>query len=199
MLHSLLLAQLVANRKVNRFTEAENWYEVFGETLESIGWIVESHEGFVRHRASAFPYRVDAPALAALGGISDGPALGLAAAALRELSGLSADDRALQLFEEYGQFGGRGNFQVAVAEVDTEAADGLLAVRLGRFRFRVEDPATVLGRLLRTDFHAGDVFFRGAQTLRLNEEVYGPLRDGIAAKLGARVEALIAAVGGEVA
>lgn len=61
--------------------------------LESDGWLVKDHEGFVQHRARAFPYRADSPALAALGGISDEPALGLASAVLRELDGLASDDR----------------------------------------------------------------------------------------------------------
>ncbi|MFJ2773563.1 hypothetical protein [Streptomyces sp. NPDC087300] len=189
--YALLLAQLVANRKFNRFAATEHWYGVFGETLQSLGWIVKDHEGFVRHRPRAFPYRIDSLVLAALRPpLVDDAGSNVLSDALKALAGLPDGERAVELFDEYGQFEESGNFQVALVE----EADALVAVRLGRFRFRVADEETARGRLPRTDFHAGDVFHRGAQTLHLNEEVYGPLRDDIAAKLGDRVGVLIAPV-----
>ncbi|NEB74738.1 hypothetical protein G3I40_05765 [Streptomyces sp. SID14478] len=54
------------------------------------------------------------------------------------------------------------------------------------------DDATVLVRLLRTDLHAADAFLGSAQVLQLDDEVHGPLREGIAARLGSRVDVLIA-------
>ncbi|MEU6826218.1 hypothetical protein ABZ921_36870 [Streptomyces atriruber] len=193
VLLSVLLAQLVANKKFARHTDAVRWYESYGETLERVGWIVKEHEGFARQHPHEVPYRIGPLVLRTLGRVSGDAAVSLARAAVRALTELDPADRAAELFEDQAHFGRAGNFQLAVAE---EEADGLLVVRLGRFRFRVVDEATEVGRLLHTDFRAADEFVGGAQVLHLNEDVYGPLRDEIAEKLGARVGALVAPVGG---
>lgn len=192
VLFSVLLAQLVANKKYARHADAVRWYESYGETLERVGWIVKEHEGFARQHPRKVPYRVGPLALGILGRVSGDAAVNLARAALRALTELDPADRAAELFEDQAHFGRAGNFQLAVVE----EADGLVGVRLGRYRFRVVDEATEVGRLLHTDFRAADEFVGGAQVLHLNEDVYGPLRDGIAEKLGARAEVLVAPVGG---
>ncbi|MET8684295.1 hypothetical protein ABZV77_08775 [Streptomyces sp. NPDC004732] len=210
VLLSFLLAQLVANKKYNRHTDPVRWYEFYGETLERVGWVVKEHEGFSRHRPRKVPYRAGPLVLRTLGRVSDGNTVNLAGAAVRALAELDPGDRAAELFEDQAHFERAGNFQLAVAEEVAEqvaeqgegtvGADvggaGLVVLRLGRFRCRAVDEATELGRLFHTDFRAADEFIGGAQVLHLNEDVYGPLRDGIAEKLGARVEVLIAPVGG---
>ncbi|MEU7583848.1 hypothetical protein AB0B50_40430 [Streptomyces sp. NPDC041068] len=191
VLHSVLLAQLVANKKYNRYRESGDWYRTYGETLERVGWVVGDHEGFVRCQAHTFPYRIGPVILEKLGRVCDRPAMELAGAAIVALVALGEAERAAELFEKESHFERLGNFQVAVVD---ETGGGVIC-RLGRFRLLVRDEATDVVRLLRSDFHAGDEVLGSSQLLRLHDEVYGPLRDGVAEKLGSRADALIVPVG----
>lgn len=40
-LNSLLLAQLVADKKFNRFQGGKEWYKIYHDTLDGIGWITQ--------------------------------------------------------------------------------------------------------------------------------------------------------------
>ncbi|QES43153.1 hypothetical protein DEJ49_21120 [Streptomyces venezuelae] len=198
VLYSFLLAQLVADRKYKRHADPMRWYMSYGETLERIGWVVEEHEGFSRHRSDEVPYRVDSLIRETLARVADERISNAAVAAVRTLAAADPVDRAAELFEQQTHFGRAGNFQVGVAEEvgGGGGGGGVVVVRVGRVWFRAVDDATELVRLLHAEFRAADEVVRGAQVLHLNEDVHGPLRDEIAEKLGARVEVLIAPVGG---
>ncbi|MFI7317670.1 hypothetical protein [Streptomyces venezuelae] len=198
VLYSFLLAQLVADKKHKRHADPVRWYETYGKALERLGWIVEEHEGFTRHRPHEIPYGVAPLVRDTLARVADENILGAAAAGVRALADADPVSRAAELFEQRTHVERAGNFQVGVAEEvrGVEGDGGTVIVRLGRFRFRAVDEATELVRLLHTEFRAADEVVRGAQVLHLNEDVHGPLRDGIAEKLGERVEVLIAPVGG---
>ncbi|MFI1681285.1 hypothetical protein [Streptomyces sp. NPDC020607] len=198
VLYSFLLAQLVANKKHKRHADPVSWYESYGETLERLGWVVEEHEGFTRHRPDVIPYGVDTLVRDTLARIAGVGTLNAAVAAVRALAAADPVAPAAELFEQQTHFERAGNFQVGVAEEVSGAGGGggAVIVRLGRFRFRAVDDATELVRLPHTEFHAADEVVRGAQVLHLNEDVHGPLRNEIAEKLGDRVEVLIAPVGG---
>ncbi|NGO07512.1 hypothetical protein G5C60_07540 [Streptomyces sp. HC44] len=189
VLHSVLLAQLVAGRKHGRHTDAEAWYSVYGETLERVGWVVKEHAGLGKYRPRSVPYRMSTVVQDILSPVSDERSRELTAAALKALALLPDADRASVLFEKESHADRAGNFQLIIADEN----DGSLAVRLGRFHFRaVQD----IERLTQTDFQSRTRFWCGTQILHLNEQIYAPLRGEIAAKLGFRVDALIVPVSG---
>ncbi|MER5939916.1 hypothetical protein ABT121_21630 [Streptomyces sp. NPDC001928] len=184
VVHSALLAQLVADRKHDRHRDAEAWYPVYGDTLERIGWVVKEHSGFGVHRPRRIPCPVETVVLETLEPVSDEKSGELVAAVWKSLAALPDDDRAAVIFEENGKARTAGNFQVLL--VDETAGD--VVVRLGRFRFRSDRDVPVLRK---AKFSARSTVQRGTQILHLNEQVYAPLRDDITAKLASRVDAFV--------
>ncbi|MFC5213167.1 hypothetical protein [Streptomyces coerulescens] len=184
VLHSVLLAQLVADRKHDRHMDAASWYPVYGETLEKIGWVVEESSGFDVYRSRGNPSPVETVVLDTLGPVSDEKSRELVTVQWTSLAALADDDPAAVVFEEHGKTRTAGNFQVLLVS-DTV---GGVVVRLGRFRFRSdrEVPALRKARL-----STRSTVQRGSQVLHLNEQVYAPLRDDITAKLGSRVDAFV--------
>ena len=41
VLNSTLLAQLVANKKYDRFEDTKNWYKMYVSVLEKVGWVIQ--------------------------------------------------------------------------------------------------------------------------------------------------------------
>ncbi|MEV4922267.1 hypothetical protein [Streptomyces roseoverticillatus] len=180
VVHSFLLAQLAADRKFGRHTQPLDWYAVHAHTLEIVGWVVEAHQGFTPYRPNAASFTAVRPVLETLGAICDAREQESVAAALDILSRLGERDRSAALFEKESHLGTAGNFQIVAAG----EAEGDAVAKLGRFHFTT---GVEVHRLLLAEFSGGTEFLRGSGILRLDNDVYGPLRDSVAAKLGRRV------------
>ena len=49
VLNSILLSQLAADKKYNRFTDPSDWYAFYREVASQIGWITQSFKPFERY------------------------------------------------------------------------------------------------------------------------------------------------------
>ena len=49
VLNSILLSQLAADKKFNRFTDPSDWYAIYRKMASQIGWITQSFKPFERY------------------------------------------------------------------------------------------------------------------------------------------------------
>ncbi|MFI6802975.1 hypothetical protein [Streptosporangium canum] len=184
VLYSVLLSQLVANRKHNRQNDAKNWYAFYAATLEQVGWVVVEQTGFSHFFPPATRFTASSVITGLLEQIASDQEMLAVEGALNTLRQLDDQDATALLFERESHVGGIGNFQVAaVSELD-----GNVIMKIGRFYFRTN---AIISRLLFADFPLDAEFFRGLQILQLNEEVYAPLRQDVIGKLNNRPDTLI--------
>jgi len=185
VLHSVLLSQLAATRQHDRHRDAENWYTLYGTTLEQVGWGVNDQTGFSRFLPPASRFTAPSTVVELLERICSEQETMVVETALNALKQLDDRDRAALLFECESHAGGIGNFQVAAVS----ESDNNVIMKLGRFRFNTSAGVT---RLLLVEFPSDDTeFLRGSQILQLNEAVYSRVRNAIAQKLGDRAETYI--------
>jgi hypothetical protein len=188
VLQSLLLAQLAANAKANRYSDTLNWYRAYQSTLESVGWIVSASTGFTRFIPQVSRYTISTV-------ITD---LFRPKATPEELSLVNSTLAAfIRDPTAPGQFiwecpshsGGIGNFQFALAAEEED--DNIVTLQLGRFTFEVPVHVT---RLAFEEFGTDAKFSTSYVAMTLNEQVFSSIRNAITAKLASRFDGSVAEI-----
>ena len=177
VLNGVLLAQLAASKKHNRYTEPEAWYKDYHEILSKIGWVGQ-RDTFQKYTATGQTINVDKVVLQILATIVvGGTAIAAITQALTSLAGLSKSDRQFTLWEQSSHSLTTGNFQIAACE----KSNNDVALNLGSFYFTATQNAT---RFLWFDFSSTDFsLFTGAQTMLLNKDHYSGVRQTVIDKL----------------
>jgi hypothetical protein len=177
ILNSTLLAQLAANKKQDRETEARQWYNFYTYVLENIGWVVQQFE-FTKFNAGGGSFTCDQAVIDILEAIADGPTSAVVSATLQSMKNLSGKDDRLVLFERESHSLHQGNFQISAAQQDGMAVSMLTA----GFEFKSAQDIT---RLLWFSWEtSSSELYHGAQTMTLNLDVYKKIRDDVVGKLG---------------
>jgi hypothetical protein len=175
----MLLAQLAANAKADRYQDPTNWYRMYQQVLESIGWVVQASTTMARYRPPGTRFTIATV-------ITD---LFRRKVGQEELSLITETLNAFKrdpsgpgqfVFECPSHAGGIGNFQFGLA---TEEDENLI-LQLGRFAFETSVHIT---RLAFDEFPVDAKFQAGYLALMLNEQSYKTVRAAIAAKLGSRL------------
>jgi hypothetical protein len=186
VLFSTQFAQRVASANFDRVLEVANWYSDYVQMLEILGWVVPRF-GFNQYNLDAGDLKMDAAALEIVAAIATGGQTAILRKTLDVLGGLADDSTQIKLFDFHSsvQFG--GNFQMGAVQ---KAEDGVLSVALGAFHYKS------------LDRRRGILFFRwgrqtvnfwtSAQTLTLNQTLYGQVRETVADKLGESARTFIA-------
>jgi len=188
VLQSLLLAQLAANAKANRFKDPLTWYRTYQSTLESIGWVAFSDTSFTRYVPQLNRYSLTRVVEDTLRVRTSPDELDLLDDVL--LAFTHDDGGPAQfVWECPSHSGGIGNFQIAVA---TEEENGTVTVQVGRYTF--ESPVHVT-RLAREEFGRDAKFSSAYLAMTLNEQVFAGLRAAVEQKLENRYDALVAQIG----
>jgi hypothetical protein len=181
VLMSCLLAQLAATKRFDRFSQPDEWYKLYKEVLENVGWVIQSYD-FTRFESSGGDYSVSADVIRALLAICTGNEAALVQAAIDNLKKLSDSDERVVLFERRSHSDHQGNFQICAAA----ESGGLAVMKFAGFKFDSEQRAT---RVLFFRFSSAKAsFFKGAQTVVLNNEVYSYVRNSVIQKLGANAQ-----------
>jgi hypothetical protein len=177
ILNSTLLAQLAANKKQDRETEARQWYNFYKYVLENIGWVVQQFE-FTKFNAGGGSFTCDQAVIDILEAIAAGPASAVVSATLQSMKNLSGKDDRLVLFERESHNLHKGNFQISAAKQD----GGVVSMLTAGFEFKSAQDIT---RLLWFSWEtSSSELYHGAQTMTLNLDVYRKIRDDVVGKLG---------------
>jgi hypothetical protein len=187
VLNSTLLAQLAANKQYNRQKQPERWYEEYATVLGKVGWVIQDFR-FVKYKSSGNSLEIDKAVINILAAALAGKKTGVIQETLDALKALPEKDGRLVLFNRMASSRDTGNFQISLA---TET-NGALAMTIGAFHFTSSQSTT---QFLFANYSASSTdLFQGAQTVTLNEQIYGTVRGAILAKLGTNAVDAIAAI-----
>lgn len=184
ILNSTLLAQLAANKQYDREKETVEWYKFYREVLENVGWVIQAFD-FTEFKAGGAQFSVDEVVLKILAAIATQNDIAIVAETIEALKGLSDDDGRVVLFNSDTHELNKGNFQIGVAS----ESDGVAVMKLGTFYFSTSETVT---RVLWFRFKSADTsFYKGAQTVNLNEDVYGQVCQAVIDKLGDKAQTFV--------
>ncbi|KAG8712482.1 hypothetical protein FRC08_014516 [Ceratobasidium sp. 394] len=174
--NSTLLAQLAADRRYSRSTDAENWYNEFRSVLEKIGWVCE-RPNLIQVPLGNSP-SVDQVIMKCMADRLEPSGVEAVQTAVDAMKGLSNDDRALKIFKQQSTSENGTNFQIA----HCKDSRGDVDVGLGGFIYHIGQNINnpLVPKLEGKSASAFNCF----QTMRLNSGVYSHVRDAISQKLG---------------
>jgi hypothetical protein len=185
VMQSLLLAQLAANAKANRFRESLNWYKTYQSTLESIGWVVSGSTSFKQFNSPVSQFTIGSV-------INDCFRFNVTS---EELNLVNRTFRAFVrdptspaqfVWECPSHSGGLGNFQFGIsAETD------VVMLQIGRF---VLDTPQRVVRFALEEFGHNARFTTSFASMTLNEGFFAQLRTEIEKKLDGRFDASVAPI-----
>lgn len=184
VLESLLLAQLAANAKADRYKQPSPWFAAYKGVLEQIGWVVEGSTTVARYLPQTSKYTVETvvndlfrPRVTP----ADLSRVNSTLTALRSDQGSNARD----LLECPSHSGGLGNFQTVLALSDDVDQ---LEICLSQVTFNV--PAHVT-RMLSVEFsNVAQVQF-SFTTLRQNAQIYSRVRGAVSEKVKDRFSSAV--------
>lgn len=184
VLNSTLLAQLAANYAHDREADPVGWYKKYREVLENTGWTI-SGWNFNQFNSGSARFSADKVIIDILTSIATGNQMLIVKETIDALNALDNGDGRVTLFDRESTNLTKGNFQVAVSTVVSD----VVVLQLGAFYFETNHQVT---RVLFFEFESGSTsFYKGAQTVNLNEEIYSRIRQKIVDKLGDRAEQYI--------
>jgi hypothetical protein len=185
VLNSVLLAQLAANKKHDRYAEPEAWYKSYHQILSTIGWVGQQ-DTFKEYKTTALKINVEKAVLEILGSLALGAtAIALVTQALSALGNLSKHDSTFVLWDQSSHSLTTGNFQIAASE--KSGTDVVL--HLGTFYFTATQTDT---HFLFFDFSTDDIrLSNSAMTMTLNKDLYAHVRNSVIRKLGDMADDLV--------
>lgn len=140
LVHSSLLAQLVAKKRVPDATRIFDWYDAYFDTLAQIGWAVQD-KSFAVYAERSQNFQAHDAILKVAGSLL-GPAatsLALVSTTLKALQSMEADSPWITLFDRESRSAQSARFQISVAE---QAPGGELSVALMAFGLEAKSTLT---------------------------------------------------------
>ena len=186
VLYSTLLAQLAANKAVDRFTDSSEWYTCYLSVLENLGWTVLEisflHVDFTQRKI-----RMDEVSLSQMELELSGSELSAVDNSLEILGEASEDSEETLVFDQSSSTENAGNFQLSVAS-STQSEN--VSLVLAAFYFQAK--TVMQPKFLFASHVSKDVnFYAGVHRLVLNESIYANARQAVIDKLGTNIDSLI--------
>lgn len=177
ILNSTLLAQLAANKKYDRESDARNWYDFYVHVMENIGWVVQGFS-FTKFNVGGGSLTCEKAVIDILAAIATGGQMAVVNATLAAMKNMSDRDGRLVLFERESHNLHQGNFQISCAKED----NGVVSMSTAGVEFKSSQNIT---RVLFFSWEsASSELYYGSQNMTLNTDVYGRIRQDIINKLG---------------
>jgi hypothetical protein len=179
IVNSALLAQLVAKKRVPDASKLFDWYDVYFDALENIGWVTQTRQ-FVKHVEQAMNFQThEAIMMVATSLLGPGAAaLPIIKATLDALQKMDQNSPWITLFSSESQHASTARFQVTLAEEDPA---GQFLVTLMAFGLQAN---ATLTQVLFFKFRSNDVELKHSSgKVTINAPVLAAVRDAIEQKL----------------
>ncbi len=115
VLNSLLLAQRAATKAYPQHSEIYQWYTLYFEVLEKLGWLI-SNKDFTKYKEKSNSFELDKAIITVLQDILSVNQIKILMKSLELIKSLGEDDKRLMAFEKNTQSYDRGNFQLGLSE-----------------------------------------------------------------------------------
>ncbi len=182
IMHSALLAQLAANRKVPSRDRVEDWYEAYFDVLEQIGWVIQDR-AFSEHREGGDTFEAHQAILTVAATIL-GPATTALAVVTSTLDAMKqmSEGPWMTIFQQESQSAKAARFQVTVAE---PASAGGVTISLMAFTLKASAQLT---QVLFFKFRSLDAVLRHSSgKVAIDQQLLSAVAPAIARKVGDHV------------
>ncbi|KAF9476396.1 hypothetical protein BDN70DRAFT_882497 [Pholiota conissans] len=182
VMNSILFAQLAASAQYDRCSQPKDWYQFYTNILGNVGWVTTQHniEDIVLDKDQ--PVRVDQFIIDYLNDKMDAVQL---ASMKRLITALqNVHDLSVKLFCSSAATDHQANFQLGACTQDTNKN---VTISFGSICYTTT--TTIENPLFATILH-GKCGIASFQSMTLNEQIYGRVRDTIVQKLGQHAEKL---------
>lgn len=181
---SLLFAQLAANAKYNRENETNQWYNVYTDILQDLGWIIQGFT-FKKVDVGASSFKIDKVALKALADIVTGNGLNILKSTMDALSQLDEGSDQLTVLETNSSLGQNGTFQISSIELDQASMSPV--IYMGAYYYKASKKQK---KFLFVTWNRKIInFFAGVQSMTLNQSIFDTMRNSVKKRLEKYYEA----------
>ncbi|MET7258945.1 hypothetical protein [Dyadobacter fermentans] len=188
VLHSVLLAQLAANKKFPEEDQIKDWYDEFVNVLSNIGWAFQS-ASFTPFTSEGSTIEVDKAIIDLVASAVGGSALvPLVTKTLDAIKGLSDTSGKFIAFEKNTHTATKGAFQIGIAQ----EVNNTVALQLGTFLITSSD--TIKQILFFKSSTSRTTLEFCSRVGTLDETTYATVRDAVQAKLGLKATDFIAGI-----
>ena len=190
--HSLLFAQLAADKQYSRQDDLQNWHDYFKYVLQNLGWLITSHKFDSGVSKGYFVFASLALNLMTKNSWEETEVANFQKA-FNALRGLSDSNRSVEIL--YGKTYDQTTHATSLILCSLkETQDGTTQLSFAMMGFR--GTTEKAHRYLFHVYDSNDVSFSKteASSMLLNEEIYKQIRASIAEKLGDKVQTSISEV-----
>lgn len=188
VLDSTLFAQFAASGQYNRDTQMSQWYTAYVTTLNVLGW---NTKGFPFQQYVQLPpsFQLYSQVLALTAKVWSANAQGTLTSVIKTLRGYHSSDRRLQVLSQSSVTASAGNFQLGTV---VESKDDRVTMQTMAIFF---DSQGISGDFLFQSYTAASTtLFAGAQTMVLDDGVYGKMRSMVKSRLNDQIEEFILSI-----
>lgn len=177
VVYSTLLAQRAASKKYDRIEKPDDWFGMFKQIMQTVGWVLQDFT-FEPFKASKSTFQLSPDVLQSVLAAATQSHLEFAVSASKSLEALSDVDERVLLFEAVTHSKKKGTGQIGVAYIQSDE----VVMHLGSFEYTTDSDIT---RSLSFAFDSTHSTCTVAQQkMKLNEDVFGRIREEIVTKLG---------------
>lgn len=188
VLDSTLFAQFAASGQYDRDTQMSQWYTAYVTTLNVLGW---NTKGFPLQQYVQLPpsFQLYSQVLALTAKVWSANAQSALTSVIKTLRGYHGSDRRIQVLGQSSVTASGGNFQLGTV---VESQDDRVTMQTMAIFF---DSQGISGDFLFQSYTAASTtLFAGAQTMVLDDGVYGKMRSMVKSRLNDRIEEFILSI-----